>query len=103
MNPDSILLSDWLSWKPGHESARDGAQNQMRSPGLASEILSYLDAHPHAVDSIGGIARDWLSSGKHDADEVQQALDALTEQGLVERIVLTNGIAVYGRLEVDRT
>jgi hypothetical protein len=75
----------------------------MRSRDLASEILAYLDAHPHAVDSIGGIACHWLSSGKRDPAEVQEALNELTEQGLLERIVLKNGTAVYGRLAVDRT
>jgi hypothetical protein len=34
--------------------------------------------------------------------EVQQALDALTERGLLERILLANGKTVYGRLVLDR-
>jgi hypothetical protein len=35
------------------------------------------------------------------AAAVQQALDALAEQRLVERIVLAIGTVVYGRLAVD--
>jgi hypothetical protein len=75
----------------------------MRSPDLAAEILAYLDAHPHAVDSTCGIARSWLSKGPYDPTEVQQALDALTERGLLERILLANGKTVYGRLVLDRS
>ena len=75
----------------------------MPPPDLASEILAYLDKHPHAVDSIAGITSDWVTSGDYDPSEVERVLEALAEEGLINRIILTNGSAVYGRLATART
>ena len=66
--------------------------------GLASEILEYLDAHPHAIDSVEGIASNWLFSSHHDRADVQRALEELVHKGLIQRIALSDGGAAYGRL-----
>ena len=70
----------------------------MNARGLASEILEYLDAHPHAIDCIDGIASHWLSSADIHRADIQRALDALAAEGLVERIALSDGRAAYGHL-----
>ena len=70
----------------------------MKAPSLASEILAYLEAHPHAVDCIDGIASQWLTCGDHDPDDVQRVLDRLADEGLVDRIALNDGRSAYGRL-----
>jgi hypothetical protein len=75
----------------------------MTSPCLASQILAYLDTHPHAVDSIDGIAALWLCSTSYDPADVRRVLDELAGQGRVDRINLSNGTVAYGRLASART
>jgi hypothetical protein len=78
--------------------AREFPGIRMNARGLAYEILGYLDTHPHAIDCIDGIASHWLSSADNHHTDVQRVLDELAEQGLVDRIALSDGRAAYGRL-----
>ena len=77
-------------------------RHQMKAHGLASEILGYLAAHPHAIDCIDGIASHWLSSADIHPTVVQRVLDELADEGLVDRIALSDGRAAYGRLGSGR-
>jgi hypothetical protein len=74
------------------------ARKAVEVHGLASEILEYLDTHPHAVDCIDGIVSYWLSSPCSHPAAVARVLDELAAQGFIDRIALTDGRAAYGRL-----
>jgi Fe2+ or Zn2+ uptake regulation protein len=80
----------------------DGFPAPMNADGLASEILEYLLAHPHAVDCIDGIASSWISSADILPADVERVLDTLAAEGLVDRIALSDGRAAYGRLAPRR-
>jgi len=62
-----------------------------------AEIMRYLDAHPHAADTVEGITRWWLDPalGALSIDVLEQALAVLVERGLVERNSLGDGRFVY--------
>ena len=49
------------------------------------EIAAYLDSHPDAADSAEGILTWWLARQRYAQTKrnVEQALEYLTEQGLV--------------------
>jgi hypothetical protein len=52
---------------------------------LADEIATYLESHPDAADSAEGILTWWLARQRYAQTKlnVEQALEHLTEQGLV--------------------
>ena len=52
---------------------------------LADEIAAYLESHPAAADSAEGILTWWLARQRYAQTKrnVEQALEYLTEQGLV--------------------
>jgi hypothetical protein len=55
---------------------------------IRGEVLDYLRQHPHAMDSLEGIATWWLP--RHEVrigvELVARALETLEEEGLLERI-----------------
>jgi hypothetical protein len=55
---------------------------------IRQEILDYLSEHPHAMDSLEGIATWWLPRHEARADIglVVRALEALQVQGWLERV-----------------
>jgi Fe2+ or Zn2+ uptake regulation protein len=69
-----------------------------REDALRDELLDYLREHPHAMDSLEGIAEWWLP--RHQirigVERVSRAMERLAEQGIVER--LTHGDRVWYRL-----
>ena len=67
---------------------------------VATAFLAYLQAHPHASDSLEGIVSWWIPSRfmvKREA--VRKSIDQLVEQGLLERIRLAGGMVVYARAQ----
>lgn len=62
-----------------------------------TEILRYFDAHPHAADSVPGIAKWWLSRRAYEKSVglVQEAVDGLVAKGLVTRRELSDGTQIY--------
>jgi hypothetical protein len=72
-------------------------------PELDAAILSYLNAHPNAVDSLRGIVAWWLQGIACDAVEVERALERLVAQKLVEQIRLADGTLVYGKRSTRMT
>lgn len=64
---------------------------------IVTEIMRYLDAHPHAADTVEGITRWWLAPalGALSIDVLEQALAVLVERGRVERAPLGDGRFVY--------
>lgn len=65
--------------------------------GVLVEVLRYLQAHPHAADTIEGIRRWWLAPtlGAVSAEALDQALARLVESGHVQRDALGDGRFVY--------
>jgi hypothetical protein len=55
---------------------------------LAGAILKYLAEHPHASDTLEGIAEWWIMRQqiRVEADRVAKVLRQLTESGLLEEI-----------------
>lgn len=64
---------------------------------LAVEIRRYCDAHPHARDSIDGIAW-WLTWQRfsNTRKSLQGAIDQLVAGGVLESHRLTDGSVVFG-------
>lgn len=75
------------------------SEDEARIAQLQQLILTYLAAHPAAVDSLRGVRQWWLGACVPEAsgDEVQAAVDGLERQGRVRRILLADGSLVYGR------
>lgn len=66
---------------------------------LSEEIMQYLDKHPHAADSLEGVARWWLrreTTGRMDGG-LQAAMDQLVSKGLIAVSVLPDGTRIYKR------
>jgi len=55
---------------------------------IRGEVLDYLRQHPHAMDSLDGIATWWLP--RHEVrigvELVARALETLEDEGLLERV-----------------
>jgi Fe2+ or Zn2+ uptake regulation protein len=55
---------------------------------IRGEVLDYLRQHPHAMDSLEGIATWWLP--RHEVrvgvELVARALEQLEDEGLLERV-----------------
>jgi Fe2+ or Zn2+ uptake regulation protein len=70
---------------------------------VAKEILRYLEKHPHAADTIQGIAEWWLSRQRvqYSVKTVQKALDYLKLQGDIASVKGGNGEVLYKRNQVD--
>jgi hypothetical protein len=64
---------------------------------LRSEIRRYCGAHPHARDSVEGIAW-WLALQRYDdtLQEVRAAVDALVGEGVLVPFRLSDGSIVFG-------
>ncbi len=68
--------------------------------GIADAILDHLHNHPLAADSVEGVARWWLMP-PHDGaslEEVEQALEALVAEGVLRRVPLGGGGALYSQV-----
>ena len=59
-----------------------------RDDVLCAELLSYLQEHPHAMDSLEGIAEWWLPRHhiRIGVERVSRALESLAQRDILERI-----------------
>jgi hypothetical protein len=75
------------------------ANDRGRAQGIADAILEHLRRHPLAADSAEGVARWWLAPPLHGAslDEVEQVLEALVARGVLRRVQLGDGRALYSQ------
>ena len=64
---------------------------------LAQKILSYLAMHPHAGDTLEGIAHWWLEQQQIEVlvDEVASALDLLKGSGTINTHRSRSGAIIY--------
>ncbi len=65
-------------------------------------VLSYLDRHPLAADTLDGITRWWLPEQRYVTAEarIEQVLQQLVSDGVLQIKRLPNGGALYA-LSVD--
>lgn len=70
-----------------------------KPPGVQRAIEEYLATHPHAADSIEGVARWWVEERgvQATADEVRLALAELVASGVVRRVRLADGTVLYSK------
>lgn len=70
---------------------------------LCHAILRYLQTHPHAADSVEGIALWWVGRGGSapSAETVLGALEALVAERRISRLSLPDGSTLYQ--SVDKT
>lgn len=69
----------------------------------AALLLAYLQGHPHAADSLEGVARWWLGDdGRFSPAEVERALERLVAAGHLRREVLADGRTLYAAARPDR-
>lgn len=70
----------------------------------ADTIRRYLERRPGASDTLAGVARFWVAVQRYNDSlgVVQAALDALERDGVVVRVSLANGEAIYRR-KFERT
>lgn len=63
---------------------------------LSLEILRYLQSHPHAADSVEGIAKWWIYRQRvtEMVNKVQMALDYMVDEGVLMNSRVSN-VVVY--------
>jgi hypothetical protein len=64
------------------------AEERRREADLSNAIREYIAAHPHAMDTLEGIAEWWTagSAGCADLETLARVLERLVQQGLLEQI-----------------
>ena len=69
---------------------------------LAEAIVGYLREHPHAMDTLAGIAEWWIMRQRIrvDVETLGRALQRLTDQGVLEKVGF--GESARYRLRDDR-
>ncbi len=55
---------------------------------LEAEVLAYLAEHPHAMDTLSGIAEWWLERQRIrvDVDALSRVISRLIERGALEKV-----------------
>ena len=66
--------------------AGDRRRDEQRHDELSQAILQYLAEHPHAADTVEGIAEWWLTRQRVrvDVQTIAKVLHELSERGLLE-------------------
>jgi len=64
---------------------------------IRSAVLGYIGAHPHAADTLDGIARWWLPQQRYVTAQarIQAALERLVEEGHLQLRRLPDGTVLY--------
>ncbi len=64
---------------------------------ISERIMKYLQARPHACDTLDGISRFWIEFERVDSsvDAVKKVLDILVERGVVIKIERNSDKPVY--------
>jgi hypothetical protein len=72
---------------------------------IAERIERYLDEHPHAADSVEGIAHWWLTRQRYEGvvRVVEQALEILVRRGSITPRLLRDGQTLYERTKGPAT
>jgi hypothetical protein len=70
------------------KSADHQLEEQSEEEKMAAAIMQYLDEHPHAQDTLEGIASFWIvrHQVREDVKAVMRALRRLTASGMLEEV-----------------
>jgi hypothetical protein len=68
---------------------------------IAAEIVRYLEAHPHAADTLDGIRNWWLQRTPTDFKVVECALKRLVADGVLKLTTAAGAKPVYSRTQHD--
>jgi hypothetical protein len=70
---------------------------------VTEEVLSYLDRHPDAADSLDGIVQWWLPRQRYEIERerIEAVLEVLVKKGLLVKSRLVDGTVVYARRRND--
>jgi hypothetical protein len=66
-----------------------------RHSELEEALARYCAAHPNAADSVDGVRRWWLADPAIPLADVEAALEALVERGMLDVRRLPDGTIVY--------
>lgn len=71
---------------------------------VVAAVVAHLQAHPLAADSALGVARWWIGGGHAGAslDDVETALELLVRRGVLRRLRLVDGTALYSSCTATR-
>ncbi len=74
-----------------------GCDSRSCDPEIEEAVLSYLDRHPYAADTLYGIADWWLPQQRYVTAQarIEVVLQQLVEQGVLQLKRLPNGAALY--------
>ena len=72
-------------------------EDQSKKEILCRKILSYLEKHPNAGDTLEGIAVWWIEQQLIEelVDEVEEALESLVKKGLIQANISQPGLTIY--------
>jgi hypothetical protein len=64
---------------------------------IARDVREYLDAHPHAADTLEGVVKWWLMRQRYGRAEelVQMALELLQQEGKIVTAKTSDGRVIY--------
>jgi DNA-binding MarR family transcriptional regulator len=64
-----------------------------RKAELAAAVMDYLAEHPHATDTVQGIAEWWVmrQQVRVDVETLVKVVQKLADEGLIERLDSPNG------------
>jgi hypothetical protein len=62
---------------------------------LVYAIARYFRSHPHACDTLDGVARWWLTGALTASPELEVALNSLGNEGIVEAVHAADGRTRY--------
>jgi hypothetical protein len=72
-------------------------EHQSKKEILSRKILSYLEKHPKAGDTLEGIAMWWLEQQliEEVVDEVEKALNFMVKKGVIRTNTSQSGLTIY--------
>lgn len=71
---------------------------------VVAAVVAHLQAHPLAADSAVGVARWWLGA-EHAGialEDVEAALETMVRSGVLRRLRLVDGTALYSQAVATR-
>ena len=82
---------------PGRNEMTDADARDAEIAELARQIQQYLETHPNAADSLGGIMGWWLARQRYEESEqkVKRAAEYLVAQGKAEKRMGADGTVIY--------
>jgi Fe2+ or Zn2+ uptake regulation protein len=72
-------------------------ENTTEVARLAQMISGYLEFHPHAADTLEGVAKWWFppASQPQSLEQVAKVLESLVDQGIVKETSMAVGKIIY--------